>query len=96
MKGQSLISKLMEEYNLELDDIRWHLASQFTARLLSMSDTPDEITKYIWSGSLEKDLYNMEENFINHLGDIFTRELADEAFLREKFSEISASKCSRF
>ena len=96
MKDRNLINRLMEEFNLELDDIRWHLASQFTGKLLSMSDTPEEITRYIWSGSFEKELYNMEESFLNNMEELYSRELSDEAFIREKFSEISASKCTRF
>ncbi len=86
----------MKEYNLELDDVRWYLASLLSSRFLSFSKSPEELTKYIWSGNLDRDLYNMEETFLQDLTEQYSSGLADEAYLRERFSEISAVKCSRF
>ncbi len=96
MNGHKLIHKLMKEYNLEIDDIRWYLSGILSSRFLAFSESPDELTRYIWSGKLDKDLYNMEEAFLSDLVEQFENDLTDEAFIREKFGEISAAKCSRF
>lgn len=96
MNDHKFIHDLLKEYNLEIDDVRWYLSSILSSRFLSFSDSPDELTRYIWSGELDKDLYNMEEGFLSDLIEQYENDLADEAFIREIFGEISAAKCSRF
>ena len=96
MNGHKLISDLMKEYNVEIDDIRWYLASLLKEKLVLMGRENTELEKYIWSGKLDSDLYNMEEKFLDELKQAYDSGTTDEAYIREKFAEISASKCSRF
>ena len=91
-----MVKLLMQEYNFEIDDIRWYLSSVFTERVLSYKDDRRELTRYIWAGSLEKELYNMEEVFLDDLDDQFQRGLLDEAHLRDVFSQIEASRDKRY
>lgn len=96
MKGHDLIDELMKEYNLEIDDIRWYLSFLTAEKILSLTESPDEITRYIWSGELDKELYNMEERYLEELESLFNSNLIDEAAIREQFEEASVRKCSRF
>ena len=90
-----IVSDLMDEYNFEIDDVRWYLSSIITERVLSMKDKQEEITRFIWSGRLEKELYNMEERFLADLQDQFHRDILDEPKIREIFAEIEAMKRNR-
>ena len=91
-----LITNLLKEYSLGIDDIRWLISSRITKHLLSDKKNPIEITKTIWSGKLESDLYNMEEKFMENLESQLERKLIDEAWIRELFAETSELKCRRF
>lgn len=94
-KVNKLITGLMKEYTLEIDDIRWFVSYHKTVSILSSSDTPMEITKNIWSGKLEADLYNMEEKYLENISSQFERGLVDEAWIREQFAEASELRCRR-
>ncbi len=96
MNAHSLIKTLMEEYSIELDDIRWYLSDTIARKILSMETLPEELTRYIWSGKLDADIFNMEERYIKELEDLLERNLIDETAIREYFAETSALKCSRF
>lgn len=94
-KMNKLITDLMKEYNLEIDDIRWFISYQKTISILSEKDSPDLITKKIWSGKLEADLYNMEERYLEDIFLRLDRGLIDEAWIREQFAEASEIRCRR-
>ncbi len=89
------LDALLEEHDLVLDDIRWYLASRITESLLTHSENPEEITRRIWSGSLEAELYNMEERFLADLEDQLERGLLDEQAAREHFSTARMLKMRR-
>jgi len=91
-----LIANLLKEYSLGIDDIRWLISYRITNQLLNNKEKPIEITKLIWSGKLESDLYNMEEKFMEDLESQLERGLIDEAWIRELFAETSELKCRRF
>ena len=91
----TLISNLLKEYSLGIDDIRWLISSRIANQLLSDKERPIEIIKKIWSGKLESDLYNMEEKFIEDLESQLERGLIDEVWIRELFAETSELKCRR-
>jgi len=74
-----LIKTLMKEYSIELTDIRWLIAHRITVSILSDRDNSEEITRRIWSGKLESELYNMEEKFLEDIKLQFERGLIDEA-----------------
>lgn len=94
-KMNKIITKLLEEYNLEIDDIRWFVSYQKTISILSDSDNSIEITKRIWSGKLEAELYDMEEKYLENIGSQLKRGLIDEAWIREQFAEASELRCRR-
>jgi hypothetical protein len=86
------IKELLKEYGLGIDDIRWFLAGRFAEKLLSYKDTPAELTRMIWSGSIENELYNMEEIYIEELQDDLNRDFRDEARIREILNEVNTAK----
>lgn len=90
-----MTQELMEEYGFEIDDVRWYLASVFAERLLSYKDNQTDLIHYLWSGALEKELYNMEESYLADLNDQFQRGLLDDVQLRAVFSEIEAARDKR-
>ena len=87
-----LIQELMREYEVEIDDIRWYLALQKSEELLLFRDTPDDLAKLIWKGSLEADIYRMDERFIDRLQERVEQNLVDEPELRKIFSEIVVAR----
>ncbi|MDA3938644.1 MAG: hypothetical protein PF693_04960 [Spirochaetia bacterium] len=91
-----LIKELMIEYSLTIDDIRWFVSYQKTTGILSERENPNGIIKYIWSGKLEADLYNMEERYLEDMASQQDRSLVDESWIREQFAEASEIKCRRY
>ena len=89
------LQKIIEEFNLEIDDIRWYLSQLLCQKFLSYKDDERELTRYIWSGELASALHEMEERFISDLQDQLNRSLIDEAMVREIIREIEASKRKR-
>lgn len=89
------LKELLIEYGLEIDDVRWYLSADMTARLIAMKDEPEEMTRFIWSGRLEGELYGMAERFIDELQDRLDRNLTDEGLIRTMISEIVAKKRER-
>lgn len=89
------LASLLEEYDLSLDDIRWYLASLITNSILENRDRPEEITRRIWSGALEAELYNMEEAYLKHTQEDLSRGLTDEQFVRDQFEQARLLKMRR-
>lgn len=86
---------MLKEYSLELDDVRWFLSCDMVNRLIHRMEDFDELSKWIWSGELEAELYNMEEKFLAGLEDEYERGLKDESYIRELYSSIRNKKRSR-
>ncbi len=84
------VTRIQDEYDLSLDDVRWYLSTLVTESLLSQRESPQEITRRIWSGALESQLYNMEERFLRDLQDELDRGLIDEQKVREHFERARA------
>lgn len=82
------VKDLLIEYNLEIDDVRWYMANYMTQKLLSYHREPELMAKYIWSGELESDFYNMEEKLLADLQDQLDRNVTDESLLRDLMSEM--------
>jgi hypothetical protein len=89
------VAGIRDEYDLSLDDIRWYLSSSITDSLLSQRDRPEEIVRRVWSGSLEGELYDMEERFLRSLQDELDRGLIDESTVREHFERARILKMRR-
>ena len=90
------IQSLLQEYALEIDDVRWYLASLQALRLLGYRDDPFALTRDIWSGSLEDELYEMEEGFLNQLQMDADRGIVDEAGIRVLLQEIDVERTKRY
>ena len=89
------VKEILREYDLALDDVRWYLATLLTQRLLEYKEKIPELTKYIWSGQLEDDLYNMEEEYLAHLQSQLNSERYDEHRIREILREVTWEKEKR-
>ncbi len=89
------VKQLLEEYNLDIDDLRWHLAGELAERLLSHIRKPDELTRFIWSGALSDALYDMEESWIRQTQTQLDEKTLDEAHLRDRLSEMEISRRRR-
>lgn len=89
------ITDLMKEYSLEIDDIRWFVSYHQTVSILSDKENPMELTRKIWSGKLEADLYNLEERYLENISSQLERNLIDEIWVREQFAEASELRCRR-
>ena len=86
----------MQEYDLEIDDIRWYLAAMQAQRLLSYKENKRELIRLIWSGSLEGELYDMEERFLSELQSLLEQGSRDEIQVRAVLREIIASREKRY
>jgi hypothetical protein len=90
------IKELVQEYDLEIDDIRWYLATLQAERLLSYREKKRELIRLIWSGSLEGELYDMEERFLGELQDLLEQGSRDEIQVRAILKEIVSSREKRY
>ena len=90
------IRELMQEYDLEIDDLRWYLSIVQAERLLSYREKKRELARLIWSGSLENELYDMEERFLAELQNRLEGGSRDEIQVREILKEIVASRDKRY
>ena len=81
------VSDLIEEFDLDLDDIRWYLSIRMSRRLLTYAEEPDELATLIWRGTLGDELYDMEERFLADLQDQLERGITDEAQVRQQLSQ---------
>jgi len=90
------VRELMRELDLEIDDIRWYLAAQQAERLLQYRGKLAELSRLIWSGELEKELYDMEERFLEQLQRDQDQGLRDEVGLREILGKAAAARSARY
>ena len=90
------VTEMMQELDLGIDDVRWHLAAEQAERLLQYRERPYELTKMVWSGALEGDLYDMEERFLRTLQDELDRNLRDPASVRGVLRKVAASRQKRY
>jgi predicted nucleic acid-binding Zn-ribbon protein len=92
---QSFFETLLEEYDLELDDLRWYISVELTEELLALQSEPKTLINRIWSGRLGDELYNMEERYIDDQNHLFTSGQTDEVRLRELCQLIKGAKRRR-
>ena len=88
-------AEILAERGIEIDDVRWYLAAQLAARLLGYKNKARELTRLIWSGKLEAELYHAEERFLAELDRKLGRSMADEQAVREIAREIAREKQKR-
>lgn len=85
----------MKEYDFSIDDIRWYLSVNTAERLLTYAEHPEELARLVWSGGLEKDLYDMEERYLRDLQSDLDRSLTDEAHVRQILNDVAHQKAKR-
>jgi hypothetical protein len=90
-----MIKALMEEYGLEIDDIRYYLSFEKANSLLTYKEDPEALAREIWSGRLADALYDMEERFLQSAEENLGRRQTDEASFRDRLSEAAALKALR-
>ena len=90
------ISEMMQEYDLEIDDIRWYLACLQADRLLGYRDKKRELIRLIWSGELEGALYDMEERFLGELQSRLDQGTQDEVQVRRVLREVVSYREKRY
>jgi hypothetical protein len=89
------VTSLLDEYNLSIDDVRWYLSRLLTESLLTHADDPESLARRIWSGTLEAELYNMEEAFVERLTDELSRGITDEQAVRDQLERARVMKIQR-
>jgi hypothetical protein len=89
------VKKIFADRGITTDDVRWYCAVLTAKRLLTYQEKEEELTRLVWSGKLEDDLYNMEENFVSDLEEKFETGKIDEARVNLTASEIEAAKRKR-
>lgn len=90
------LEKLLKEYDIEIDDIRWYLSVQIAEEILSFQNEPRILIENIWSGRLGDKIYQMEEYFLEKIQDELVRGIIDEAKVREKLMLIKKAKRNRW
>lgn len=85
-----IIDELMEEYGLDLNDVRWYLCSQIANNIVNMAKIVDDITAYLWSGKIESELYNIEELYLENLKKDLKDDVKTETEIRDIFAQIFA------
>lgn len=89
------VRQLREEFDLSLDDIRWYLCNRIAESLLLDRDEPERIVERLWSGKLEAELYNLEDQFLEQLQDELSRGLTDERAVRDHLDQARMLKMRR-
>lgn len=85
----------MDEYNLEIDDIRWYLSVQMTEEIMNYQTTQWRLIEEIWSGRLGDQLFRLEEKFMEDHERLWNSGQAEEGKIRDIFAAVRASKRRR-
>ena len=85
----------MEEYGLEIDDVRWLLSVQLTEELMSFQTKQWQLIEEIWSGRLGDRLFQLEEHFLEETERLLETGQTEEGKVRDFFAEARASKRRR-
>ena len=89
------LMKTFEAEGIEIDDIRWYLAIQEAARLLTYTNEADSLAKIIHSGKLEADWYRMEERFVEDLEAKLEQRRMDKSEIHKLICEIENARSKR-
>lgn len=89
------IESILQEYDIDIDDIRWYLSVQMAQKLLEFKENIFELTQFIWGKKLESELYNMEESYLVDLREDLKNNYIDESVVREIFGQVVKEKRKR-
>jgi len=90
-----MIKNLMDEYFLQIDDVRWYLSLQVAKQLIEYKNDLPNLTDFICSKRLEIALYDMEESFLQKIENDYEKQIIDESGVREIVSAIITEKEKR-
>ena len=90
------VRRILEEYELEIDDVRWYLACREAERLVGDRDDVAGLTALIESGRLEADWYRMEDRFLDVLEEKLSSRIVDEPEIRKLCNEIEVARMKRW
>ena len=90
------IAQIIDEYDIEVDDVRWYLATGEAERVLSYNETPEDLAALIQSGRLEADWYRMEERYLEELQEKLDSAIIDESEVRKICAAIETARRKRF
>ena len=85
----------MEEYGLEIDDLRWFLSVQLTDELMTFQTKQWQLIEEIWSGRLGDRLFRLEERFLEDTEKLLETGQTEEGKVRDFFAEARVSKRRR-
>lgn len=86
----------MDEYGLELDDIRWYLSVELAQELLQHQSSPRDLIEEIWSGKLGDRLYNFEERSLESMAQAYDQGKLEAGAVREFFALAKRAKRNRW
>ncbi len=89
------VQSLMEEYDLEIADIRWLLATEEVERVLTYKNNPKALAEQYFQGEISSKLYNWDDRFIEELQQDLSRNLTEESHIREVFQKALCLKRER-
>lgn len=89
------MQSLMDEYNLDIDDIRWYLSVQLTEELMAYYARQWNLIEEIWSGRLGDRLFHLEEQFLEDTERLWNSGQSEEGKIRDIFAAVRASKRRR-
>ena len=85
----------MDEFGVEIDDVRWYLSSQLANDIVALHNQPRMVVELIWSGKLGDRLYQMEDRYLEELESQWDLGLREETRIREIMSTIRIAKRRR-
>ena len=89
------LTDYLDEHDISIDDVRWHLSLSEAGRLLTYAEEPVELARLIWSGALESELHNMEEELLKRTQEDLDAGRIDEEKVHLLMEEVRASRISR-
>ncbi len=89
------VESLMKESKIEIDDVRWYLTILQIQKMIHLQQNPFELAQYIYSKTLEAELYEMEQRYIDRLQEDWNNRRIDEAAVREILYQINREKKAR-
>ena len=89
------VQKIIDEYGLDLDDVRWYLSVLMSEKLASFQPEPLRLIEYIWSGRLADELFNLEERYLEELEANWDSGKTYEARVREFLMETRSARRRR-
>ncbi len=89
------VRELLQEYDLDIADIRWILSVQEVERVFTYKNHREDLIQQYFTGEISSMLYNWDERYIEELQQDMERGLTDETRVREVFQKALLLKKER-